>query len=999
MQKFLLILFLNIFFTNVFAAERIVDLTISYKTVNFAGKVRKAIAVNNQIPAPTLHFKEGDHVTINVYNKLNEETAVHWHGLLVPWQMDGVLGVSQHGIPPGGVFHYQYTLHQAGTYWYHAHAGLQEQLGFYGAFVIDPPQKPHYKYTKDYVVVLSDWSNTDPDQILANLKKEGDYYSPRFPLQPSLAKFVHDYKKASGAERQKLVDDYKMMQQMRMGIYDISDVAYDAFLLNGQSKSQPWTAPVKIGDVVRLRFIGAGGSTIFHVKIPNTTMQMVHVQGNDVAPYVINDFTIAPGETYDVLVKIQKNDPYIIYAESIDTVGAAYGALVTSSQQLVNYKQVNPFPEPLPVTRGMMATMMGTMNQGSLPNTSAMSKKVRPANSMSSMSRSMNGQTKTINMGSSSNSMKSMKMGSMSHEMMDNNEGSHSNHQPMTNSMKMNSSMEMGTNSSSPSMQMNPKSADKMTTTPKISMENMPSQHSGHSKMSDGMSMGNGMKMDKNMPMDHDSMTNQKAPVTDKKSQQVMKMDANSSSHSMQMNSKSADKMPSTTSEASMSNMPAQHSGHSGMSANMSMSNGMKMDHDMSMNMSMPTEPTIIGDSVSASDSSYKTSIDTKYQNLTAAVKTNDPNTPVAGVIKMELFGYMERFIWFINGVPEYKAHPIILEPGKRYRFVFSNTSMMRHPMHIHGHWFILRKGNGAYDPLLHTIDVPPGATITADVDTDASGQWFFHCHLLYHMMTGMSRVFQYSTLIEITKNEAKPQNIVEKTAYHNRPIVRIDEVRPIETQLVKHPMAHPAGLWLATFLDVGADPFNNSQRVTYKGLYGPDYNKLELFTNDAEIKKGTVENADLDIFYWHLISQFWAVKGGANYFYRPATTPYWQPGLGIEGLMPYFIDTNIRGYFYSGSAKLDIELSRDTQITNNFFVRAGVRSILASKTVTQAAIGSGLNQMRYIIRPYYRLMPGLNVFAEYEHEKDYGAFKNIQSNDGGSTVQNTLTFGLSMLF
>ena len=294
---------------------------------------------------------------------------------------------------------------------------------------------------------------------------------------------------------------------------------------------------------------------------------------------------------------------------------------------------------------------------------------------------------------------------------------------------------------------------------------------------------------------------------------------------------------------------------------------------------------------------------------------------------------------------------------------------------------------------------MPPGATITADVDTDASGQWFFHCHLLYHMMTGMSRVFQYSTLIEITKGEAEPQNIVKQTSYYNRPIVRVDEVRPIDVSLVKHPMAHPAGLWLATFLDVGADPFNNSQRVTYKGLYGPDYNKLELFTNDAEVSKGKVENADIDIFYWHLLDQFWAVKGGVNYFYRPAQTPYWQPGIGIEGLMPYFIDTNARGYYHSGSAKLDVELSRDTQITNNFFIRAGIRSILASKTVTEAEIGSGLNQMRYILRPYYRLMPGLNVFTEYEHEQDYGVFKNQQSNAGESAVQNTLTFGLSVLF
>ncbi len=769
--------------SNVHATEQVVNLVVSYKIVNFTGKMRKAIAVNDQIPAPILHFKEGDHVTIHVYNHLDEETAIHWHGMMVPWQMDGVLGVAQSGIPPGGVFHYQFTIHQAGTYWYHAHAGLQEQQGLYGAFLVDPPKSPSYHYTKDYVVVLSDWSNTHPKQILYNLKKEGDYYSPRFPLQPSLVKFMHDYKKATAKERVRIVDDYKMMQQMRMSIYDISDVAYDAFLLNGRPKSRPWTAPVKIGDIVRLRFIGAGGSTIFKVKIPGTTMQVVHVQGNDVKPYVVDDLKIALGETYDVLVKIQTMNPYIIYAESIDTLGAAVGALVTKPHQVVNYQQVAPFPEPLPVMRRMMSLMMK---------------------------------------GSSS------------------------------------------------------------------------------------------------MPMNHHSMR-------------------------------------------------------------------------------MPTEPAIKDDTISTSPVVSKT-IGTKYQHLTAAVVTNDANKPVNGVIKMELFGYMGQYIWFVNGVPGYNAHPISLEPNKRYRFFFTNSSMMRHPMHIHGHWFILRNGHGSYDPLLHTLDIPPGATVTADVDTDASGQWFFHCHLLYHMMAGMSRVFQYTTLIDITKGTAQSEHIVKDTLYVNRPIVRVDEKKTIDPMLVHHPMPHPMGLWHATFLDIGADPFNNVQRLTYKGLYGSDYNKLELFTNDAEITKGQVDNADIDIFYWHLMKQFWAVKGGVNYFNQPASTPYWQPGVGIEGLMPYFIDTDIRAYYYGGSAKLDIELSRDTQITNNFLIRTGIRSILASKTVIHAAIGNGLNQMRYIVRPYYRVAPGLNISVEYEYQQGFGTFKTLQMNLDQPVNQNTLTLGFSVL-
>ncbi|KTD37205.1 multicopper oxidase domain-containing protein [Legionella oakridgensis] len=792
--------------------ERIINLDISYKTVHFAGETRKAIAVNHQIPGPTLHFKEGDRVIIHVHNHLDKGTSIHWHGILVPWQMDGVHGVSQTVIPPGGVFHYQFTLYQRGTYWYHAHTDEQEQEGLYGAFLIDAPQPPPYHYTKDYVVILSDWSNTPAQAVFANLKKDGDYYSPKFPLQPSLNKFIHDYRQASPDERKKLISDYNMMQHMRMSIYDLSDVAYDAYLLNGKPKSHPWTAPVRVGDIVRLRFIGAAGSTIYRVKIPDTSMEMVHIQGNDIQPYAIKNFTIAPGETYDVLVRIQKNKPYIIYAESIDTRGKAYGALVTDPHQPIPYAQVKSFPEPLPVTREMMANGMSDM-----------------------------------------------------HEKMKHLTTTHAHPLPM------------------------------------------------------------------NIESLHSTMHNTSSKLT--------------SHHTM------------------------------------------------------PTEPTIIGDKISAPNSSTATTSGTKYQNLMAAAKTNNPDKPVDGIINMELFGYMERFIWFINGLPEYKANPIPLEPGKRYRIIFTNNSMMRHPMHIHGHWFILRNGHGAYDPLLHTISVPPGATAVADIDADASGQWFFHCHHLYHMMAGMARTFQYKTLIELVKGQVKPAHYVALQPYVNRAIVREDETMPINPSLVYHPLGHHQGLYSANFVDVGEDPFHNIQEMTFKGLYGGDYHKLEFLTEDAEINKGAIENADIDVFYWHLISQFWAVKGGINYFYRPAKTPYWQPGIGIEGVMPYFIDTNVRGYFYKGSAKLDMELSRDTLLANNFLIRLGIRSILATKTVASAEIGNGLNQMRYIVRPYYRLMPGLNLFTEYERTQNYGAFKTMQRRAGEAANETSLTFGLSFLF
>jgi CopA family copper-resistance protein len=787
------------------AKERAVDLDINYKNVCVGGMIRQAITVNNQIPGPSLRFQEGDVVTINVHNHLDKGASIHWQGILLPWQMDGVGNLSQKEIPPDGTFQYKFTLKQSGTYWYHAHNGLEEQQGLYGAFIVEPNKPPDYKYTKDYTIVLSDWSNTEPLQILHNLKKTGEYYYQKFPLQPSLHKFLKDYQKASKSERQLILEDYLTMQKTRISFYNFSHVAYDAFLLNGLPNSHPWEKEVEVGDVVRLRFICASASTIFNVKIPQTSMQMVHIQGNDIKPYPVDKITMAPGETYDVLVKIQKNSPYIIYAESLDTLGAAFGALTTRPKQRVNYKGVKPFPEPLPITREM---------------TKFLSENISKTND--------------------------------------------SQNQPLSKAQQ------------------------------------------------------------------------------EKRALKILTKTHNS--------------------------------------------------------LNIPTESTISKDTLTPINEHSKTSSGTKYQPLKAAVKTNDPNRPIESVINMELFGYMERFVWFINGVPSYDAKPIVLKPNKRYRIVFTNISMMYTPMQIHGHWFILRKGEGAFDPLLHTINVAPGATITADVDTDASGQWLFHYHMLYHMMSGMSRVLQYSTLLEIINDKAKPQNIIEDSAYKNRPIVKVDEAKPIDKELVKDPLPHPDGFWLASFLDIAASPFHDVARMTYKGLYGSDFNKLELYSNDAEISRHVVQNADIDIMYWRLISQFWALKGGVNYFNRPAERPYWQPTIGFEGLTPYFIFTNARFYLYGGSLKLDLELTRDTQITNNFFIRTAFRTLMATRTVEEATIGSGLNQVRYILRPYYRVMPGLNIFIEYENEQDFGKFKKLEGLEGELKKQNTVTIGLSIL-
>jgi len=298
-------------------------LDVAELPVNFTGTPSVATVVNGSLPGPVLRWKEGSEVRLRVTNRLRVPTSIHWHGIVLPFDMDGVPGISFDGIPPGETFVYHFHVRQSGTYWYHAHSGYQEQTGLLGALIIDPQERDRVAADRDYVVVLNDWSDDNPHSIFARLKKNSGYYNT---AQPTVADFIHD------AHRVGLREAFamrKMWNAMRMNPTDLSDVsAYTyTFLMNGHAPAGNWTGLFRPGEKVRLRIINGAGMTIFDVRIPGLKMTVVSADGQDVEPVSVDELRIAPAETYDVIVEPQDDRAYTVFAQSIDRSGYARGTL------------------------------------------------------------------------------------------------------------------------------------------------------------------------------------------------------------------------------------------------------------------------------------------------------------------------------------------------------------------------------------------------------------------------------------------------------------------------------------------------------------------------------------------------------------------------------------------------------------------------------------------------------------------------------------------------
>jgi CopA family copper-resistance protein len=298
------------------------DLRISKTLVNVTGRSRTALTINGSLPGPTLRWREGDTVTLRVSNALDEDTSIHWHGIILPANMDGVPGLSFSGIHPGQAYAYRFTVRQNGTYWYHSHSGFQEQQGVYGPLVIEAREPEPFTYDREHVIMLTDWTDEDPGRVFRKLKKESDYYNFR---QRTSADFVRDVGAnglgATLAER-------GAWGRMRMSAADLADVTGTTYtyLMNGRAPAANWTGLFRPGERVRLRFINGSAMSYFDVRIPGLSMTVVAADGLHVRPVTVDEFRIAVAETYDVIVE-PAGEAFTIFAQAMDRTGYAAGTL------------------------------------------------------------------------------------------------------------------------------------------------------------------------------------------------------------------------------------------------------------------------------------------------------------------------------------------------------------------------------------------------------------------------------------------------------------------------------------------------------------------------------------------------------------------------------------------------------------------------------------------------------------------------------------------------
>ncbi|MBE8714455.1 multicopper oxidase domain-containing protein [Sphingobacterium hungaricum] len=550
-----IVFLISLFISNSLLAQKVVryDLYVKDTLVNFGNKEKRAIAVNGQIPMPTLAFTQGDTAEIIVHNLLQESTSLHWHGVHLPNREDGVPFLTQMPIQPGSTYTYRFPVVQNGTYWYHSHSGFQEQIGMYGSLVFhkkkdDPTFRKGIDDLPTIPIVLSEWTHLNPHQVQRMLNSGSDWFAIKKNTVQSYAEAIK-----TGKFKTKVTNEWKRMEAM-----DVSDVYYERFLLNGQTESQ--LAQFKAGDQVRLRIANGGASSYFWLTYAGGKIKVVGNDGNDVEPVEVDRLIIGVSETYDVVVTIPaEQTSYELLATAEDRTGSASLFIGEGIRQL----QV-----PLPRLQYF----------------------------------------------------EGMKM--------------------MNDMMKMNGDMnDMGMKMSLQKMDMNTVMYPEMKPTDMTA-------HAGHSKQ---------------VPKKMDDMEHMQHEKKNEHSEHVEENEISTLSYSM----------------------------------------------------------------------------------LKSTEKTNLPANAPVRELRFELTGNMNRYVWSMDNRVLSESDKIPVKKGEILRISLYNNSMMRHPMHLHGFDFRLLNEQGDYSPMKNVMDIMPMETNVIEVEANRDGDWFFHCHILYHMMAGMNRVFE----------------------------------------------------------------------------------------------------------------------------------------------------------------------------------------------------------------------------------------------------------------
>ena len=622
-----------------------IALTIGKVAVRVDGKVSRAVGVNGTVPAPLVRLKEGQKVRLRVTNTLDEDSSIHWHGLLVPFAMDGVPGISFPGILPRSTFDYEFEVAQSGTYWYHSHSAYQEQDGLYGPIIIDPAGADPVAYDREHVLVLADHSPMSGATIYKKLKQMGGGY---FNMQRLTLSGLLAGRDLTASERREWA-------KMRMDPADISDVTgstYD-FTINGFGPFDNWTGLFRPGERVRLRIINAAAQTNFNVRIPNLAMTVVQADGQNVRPVTVDEFQIGVAETYDVIVT-PGDRAYSFVSEAIDRSGLGRATLAPREGMSAPVPPLRPRPILTMKDMGMDMGGMGGMPGMDMPNAP-------------------------------------------------------------------NPSVVRGVD---PSAEQNAsRNLWKLTgwTGPATTVAVATAAATGMAGMAG---------------MDHSAMGAAPAPPP------APAVDHAAMGHGMPAEAASA--------PGSMAGMDH---GSGGMAHSMrDFRNAPQVDDNPGVQTISPMPMDRTGEPpVGLEGLGHKVLV---YRDLVALQRNPDVRAPSRS-LDIHLTGNMERYMWSFDGVKMSEpAEPIPFRLNERVRVTLINDTMMPHPIHLHGHFFELVTGHGAYGPRKHTVNVPPGGKMTFDVTADAAGDWAFHCHNLYHMTAGMMRVVTVRPLQGDTQND-----------------------------------------------------------------------------------------------------------------------------------------------------------------------------------------------------------------------------------------------------